>query len=219
MGDGMCKVKTVLFDLDGTLTDSGPGIIKAVGYAFEKAGLPVLSDEERSYYVGPPLREAFIEKLGVSNERAVELVALFREYYVPYGVYDNSLYDGVAQMLEALHKRGFRLIICSSKPQHLAEKVTQHFDIFKYFEHIAAAELSGKYTEKNAIITRLSETYDLTGAYMVGDRCFDVEAAKHIGIKSVGVTWGYGSRAELEEANADYIADSTEQLVKILEEN
>ncbi|MBS7262321.1 MAG: HAD hydrolase-like protein [Eubacteriales bacterium] len=210
------QIETVLFDLDGTLTDSGPGVINAVGYAIEKLGLPYLPPEERAYFVGPPLLKAFEEKLGLSGETAQEAVRLFREYYVPTGVYENALYPGVADMLARLRAADRRLMVCSAKPQFLAEKVLEHFGIGSYFEIVAAAALNGEYTQKNAIIRRLFEQNRIGPAVLVGDRRFDCEAARHAGILAAAVTWGYAAPGELAAAGPDYTVDSPAQLTDLI---
>lgn len=210
------NIDTILFDLDGTLTDSGEGIINAVKYALKLKDMQPLPDNELKQFVGPPLIEAFIDKFKMTRSQAEELVGLFRVYYNEKGVYENKLYPGIVNMLCDLTRMDKRLMICSSKPQHLADLVTQRFDIAKYFYAIAGADLKGLYTEKNSIIDRMVLKYSLDkNTVLVGDRCFDIAAARHTQINSVAVTWGYGSIDELKLYEPDYIVDNTGELTDL----
>ena len=204
--------KTILFDLDGTLTDSGEGIINCVIYALEKFGLPVPERDDLRYFVGPPLHESFI-KQGVPAERAEEAVAVYRERYVPTGMFENTPYPGVRELLEALKAEGYTLFVASSKPEWMCVEILKHFDLAKYFDQICGATMDTSRTNKDAVIAYLLDLNVRSDrTIMVGDTKFDVLGAKAHGIPTVGVSWGYGSVEEMEKAGAVAIAYTMEEL-------
>ncbi len=207
---------TILFDLDGTLTDSGRGITNSVAYALNKAGLKFESKEELSCFIGPPLIKMFIKTFGVSQEEAKNLVRLYREYYSTDGIYENDLYDGIKDLLFALTEKGKKLIVATSKPEHFALKILQHFGIEKYFFLICGATMDEKRTEKDAVIQYALEKagiLDISDVVMVGDREYDVLGSKKFGMNSIGVLYGYGSREELESAGATFIAKNVADIL------
>lgn len=208
--------KTILFDLDGTLTDSGEGIINCVIYALERFGLPVPPREALRYFVGPPLHESFV-KQGVPADRAEEAVAVYRERYVPTGMFENAPYPGVREMLEELKAEGHTLYVASSKPEWMCVEILKHFDLDQYFDQICGATMDTTRTNKEAVIAYL---LDLNGrsenTVMVGDTKFDVIGAKAHGIPTIGVSWGYGSVKEMQEAGAVCIACTIEELLNML---
>lgn len=210
--------KTILFDLDGTLTDSGEGIINCVIYALERFGLSIPPREELRYFVGPPLHESFI-KQGVPPERAEEAVAVYRERYVPTGMFENAPYPGVREMLEELKNEGCTLYVASSKPEWMCIEILKHFDLDKYFEQICGATMDTSRTNKEAVIAYLLE---LNGhqdrMIMVGDTKFDVIGAKSHGIPAIGVNWGYGTVEEMQEAGAAGIACNMKALLDMLKQ-
>lgn len=208
--------KTILFDLDGTLTDSGEGIINCVIYALERFGLPIPARESLRYFVGPPLHESFV-KQGVPAERAEEAVAIYRERYVPTGMFENSPYPGVREMLEELKDAGHALYVASSKPEWMCVQILEHFDLAKYFEQICGATMDTSRTNKEAVIKYLiHENGRSDNMIMVGDTKFDVIGAKALGIPCIGVSWGYGSVMEMKSAGAIAICHNMEQLQEIL---
>ncbi len=208
--------KVILFDLDGTLTDSGEGIINCVIYALERFGLPVPSREALRYFVGPPLHETFI-KQGVPADRAEEAVAIYRERYVPVGMFENIPYPGVRELLEKLKAEGHTLYVASSKPEWMCIEILKHFDLAKYFEKICGATMDTSRTNKEAVIEYLiRENGRADNMLMVGDTRFDVTGAKAHGIPCIGVSWGYGSVAEMRNAGAAAIAESMEALQELL---
>ena len=208
--------KTILFDLDGTLTDSGEGIINCVIYALEKFGLSIPEREELRYFVGPPLHESFV-KQGVPAERAEEAVAVYRERYVPTGMFENTPYPGTRELLEALKAEGHTLYVASSKPEWMCEEILKHFDLANYFDQICGATMDTSRTNKAAVIAYL---LGISGAsekmIMVGDTKFDVIGAKAHGIPTIGVSWGYGSVEEMQESGAASIAYSAQELLDML---
>ena len=199
----------VLFDLDGTLTDSAEGIVNSVVYALERKGVPYVSKQELRRFVGPPLQASFRDHCGFSEEEAKDAVRVFREYFTEKGIYENAVYEGVPEMLLSLCKAGFKLAVATSKPEAFAKQILERFDLAKYFTVIAGASMDG--TDKPTVIrlalSRLN-TEPSSRVLMVGDREHDILGAKEVGISSLGVLYGYGSKEELEEAGAAYIAAS-----------
>ena len=208
--------KTILFDLDGTLTDSGEGIINCAQYAFQQMGYPVPPREEMGVFVGPPLWDTF-EKFGIPKERTDEAVQIFRSRYVPIGKFENTPYPGIRELLEALGAEGNLLYVATSKPEITAVEVLEHFDLARYFDRICGADLEKKRNSKDAVIAYL---LNMTGSdaemVMVGDTEYDVLGAAAHGIPTIGVSWGYGDVAAMEKAGAKAIANSTEELLEML---
>lgn len=208
--------KTILFDLDGTLTDSGEGIINCVIYALERFGLPIPERDCLRYFVGPPLHESFI-KQGVPADRAEEAVAVYRERYVPTGMFENSPYPGIREVLETLKTKGHTLYVASSKPEWMCIEILKHFNLDQYFEQICGATMDTSRTNKEAVIAYLIEQNGKTdNMIMVGDTKFDVIGAKFHGIPCVGVSWGYGTVEEMQEAGAASVVSSMEELLETL---
>ena len=199
----------ILFDLDGTLTDSAEGIVNSVIYALKRKGIPYASKRELRRFVGPPLQASFRDYCGFSEEEAKDAVRIFREYFTEKGIYENAVYEGVPEMLSALSEAGFTLAVATSKPEAFAGQILARFDLAKYFSVIAGASMDG--TDKPTVIrlalSRL-HTEPSSRVLMVGDREHDIFGAKEVGISSLGVLYGYGSKEELEEAGAAYIAAS-----------
>lgn len=208
--------KAILFDLDGTLTDSGEGIINCAQYAFQQMGYPVPPREEMGVFVGPPLWDTF-EKFGIPKERTDEAVQIFRSRYVPIGKFENTPYPGIRELLEALGAEGNLLYVATSKPETTAVEVLEHFDLAKYFDRICGADLEKKRNSKDAVIAYL---LNMTGSdaemVMVGDTEYDVLGAAAHGIPTIGVSWGYGDVAAMEKAGAKAIANSTKELLEML---
>ena len=208
--------KTILFDLDGTLTDSGEGIINCAQMTFERFGLPVPSREALRVIVGPPLGDSFI-KFGIPKERVQEAIEVFRSRYVPIGKYENHPYPGIRELLSALKQQGHRLCVATSKPEVTAIEVLEHFDLAQYFDIICGASLdTGRVTKSEVIAYLLSQDDCKANAVMVGDTAFDVTGAAAHGIPTIGVSWGYGEAADMEKAGAAAIADTPEMLLELL---
>jgi len=209
--------KTILFDLDGTLTDSGEGIINCVIYALERFGLPIPPRDSLRYFVGPPLHESFIRQ-GVPADRAEEAVAVYRERYIPIGMFENSPYPGVRELLDNLKAEGHTLYVASSKPEWMCVQILEHFGLSGYFEMICGATMDTSRTNKEAVIQYLIQKNGRTdNMIMVGDTKFDVLGAKAHGIPCIGVSWGYGSIREMEQAGAVSVAVSMDQLLYLLQ--
>lgn len=211
--------KTILFDLDGTLTDSGEGIINCVIYALERFGLPIPSRESLRYFVGPPLHESFI-KQGVPADQAEKAVAVYRERYIPIGKFENTPYPGIRELLETLKAEGHTLYVATSKPEQISIDVLEHFDLAKYFDRICGATMDTSRSNKEAVIAYLLEQNGRTdNIIMVGDTKFDVIGAKAHGIPCIGVSWGYGENQDMLEAGASAIVHSTEELLNLIRNN
>lgn len=209
--------RSILFDLDGTLTDSGEGILNSAAYALEQLNVPVPSREEMRVFVGPPLHETFV-KFGVPRELAEEAVRLYRVRYIPIGKYENHPYPGIRELLETLQSRGHRLYVATSKPEGMSIDILEHFDLAKYFIRICGASMDASRTAKDAVIAYLlEETGEAGNMVMVGDTEFDVLGAKAHGIPCIGVSWGYGEVAAMEAAGAAAIAHDTEELLALLD--
>lgn len=208
--------KTILFDLDGTLTDSGEGIINCAILALEHFGLPIPSREEMRVFVGPPLHESFINH-GVPADRTEEAIKVYRSRYLPIGAYENTPYPGVRELLETLKAEGHTLCVATSKPEAMSIKILEHFDLAKYFDMICGATMDSSRSSKEDVIAYLLERNGRADdMIMVGDTKFDVLGAKHHGIKTIGVSWGYGEVSEMQQAGAVAIADSMDALLSIL---
>ena len=209
--------KAVLFDLDGTLTDSGEGIINCAILALEHFGLPIPSREELRVFVGPPLTESFINH-GVPADKAEEAVAIYRSRYIPIGKYENKPYDGIRDLLETLTQRGYKLYVATSKPEGMSIDILNHFDLSKYFNMICGAAMDLSRNSKEAVIAYLLEkSGEKENMVMVGDTKFDVIGAKHHGIPCIGVSWGYGKVEEMTDAGAVAIAETPQHLLELLE--
>lgn len=208
--------KSILFDLDGTLTDSGEGIINCAILALEHYGLPIPSREEMRVFVGPPLTESFIRH-GVPADKAEEAVAIYRSRYIPIGKYENTPYPGIRELLETLHEMGYKLYVATSKPEGMSIDILKHFDLDRYFTRICGASMDSSRNTKEAVIEYLMETTgERENMVMVGDTKFDVLGAKHHGIPCIGVSWGYGTVEDMENAGAAAIVHTPDELLKLL---
>lgn len=206
---------TILFDLDGTLTDSGPGITNSVAYALKKWDIIENDINILKKFVGPPLDASFAKYYGFSKEKCVQAIQYYREYYLTKGIYENQVYDGMEDLLKWLRDTGRRAIVATSKPEPSAIHVLEYFHIDSYFDIIAGATMDGSRVEKSDVIRYALDRAgirDLSGVVMVGDRENDIQGAKANGLDSIGVLYGYGSREELEEAGAMQIAEIVEDL-------
>ncbi len=204
--------KAILFDLDGTLTDSGEGITKSVQYALEKLGRPEPDLQKLRCFVGPPLMEQFMAYAGVDEEAARQAVVWYRERYAPTGIFENEVYPGVEKMLADLKAGGYLLAVASSKPEFFVNKVLDHFSLTGYFDVIAGSGLDGTRTRKAEVIeealARLGLSGDRGSVVMVGDRDQDINGARQAGMECLAVAYGYGPLEELEAAGPLAIVNS-----------
>ena len=207
-------MSVLLFDLDGTVTDPGPGMVRSLSYALRALGLPEESEDNVLRYVGPPLKEAFGELLPDSDPETLDLaVKYYRERYFDIGWRENSLYDGMREALEELQTMGHQMYICTSKRRDIAEKIVSHFGLSQMFQGVCGCDLD---KSKGTLVAEILEATNASlPAWMIGDREQDVTAAKENGIGSVGVLWGYGSESELRSAGADVLVRRVEELLDI----
>lgn len=208
--------KSTLFDLDGTLTDSGEGIINCAALALKHFGLPVPDRKTMGVFVGPPLRDTFL-KFGIRPEQVEEALAVYRSRYTTVGKFENTPYPGIRELLEKLTADGHRLYVATSKPETVSVEILEHFDLSRYFQEIAGATFSKERETKADVIAYLLKKIPAgTPCLMVGDTQFDVLGAAAHGIATVGVSWGYGNTDSLRSAGAAAIADTPEELYRIL---
>lgn len=211
-------LKYVLFDLDGTISKSGIGIKNSIRYALKKFGDLVASEDKLSLMIGPPLVDGFMQFFGLSREDAITATSYYREYYSARGKFETEIYDGIRELLIKLKDSGKTLIVCTSKPQGYTEEILEHFGLDKCFHHVQGATLDGRLGEKDELIVEAIKKFGIEKefAVMVGDRKFDIEGAIKNGIKGVGVSYGYGTISELENAGAYRIATDAKELEEIL---
>ena len=209
--------RTILFDLDGTLTDSGEGIINCAILALEHFGLPVPDREAMRVFVGPPLQDTFV-KFGVAPEDADKAVEVYRSRYTTIGKFENFPYPGVRQLLETLRSHGHKLYVATSKPEAMSIEILEKFDLARFFDRICGATLDRSRSKKEDVIAYLLAQTDATeNVIMVGDTAFDVIGAAAHGISTIGVSWGYGAVEEMVSAGAVAIARNIDELLQLLE--
>ncbi|WP_368488351.1 HAD family hydrolase [Clostridium sp. BJN0013] len=213
------EYECILFDLDGTLTDSAIGITNSVIYALKKYDIKVDNRNELNKFVGPPLSDSFESYYGFSKEEAKTAVEYYREYYREKGMFENLVYDGIEDLLKTLKYNNKTLVVATSKPQVFAQQILEKFDIAKYFAYIAGSNLDGTRVKKDEVIQYALESCNITNlpkVIMIGDREHDINGAKKVGIDSIGVLYGYGDRDELEKAGADFIVNTVLDIKKML---
>lgn len=209
----------ILFDLDGTLTDSGPGITNSVAYSLKKYGIEVEDRTELYKFIGPPLRESFEKYYGFSAEEAAKAVEYYREYYADRGIFENSVYDGIGDLLKEIRNSGKRAIVATSKPEVFAKRILEHFGLAAYFDHIVGANMDETRTRKDEVISHVLQSCDIADrskVLMVGDREHDILGAKKTGIDSLGVLFGFGDYEELKHAGATYIAETVKDIYPVV---
>ena len=195
------RYQSVIFDLDGTLSDNSEGIMKGVRYAMEHFKVLDIPDETLRKFIGPPLHDTFSSIFGLSHEDADRAVALYREYYRPTGIFQNRLYAGIVHMLSTLKNNGTKLYVCTSKPQEMTDRILNYFGITDMFEQVIGASLDRSMNSKAALLARLVETAQPPmPAVMVGDTRFDIEGAAACHLPAIAVEWGFGEPEELSGA-------------------
>ncbi len=215
------KYTTLLFDLDGTLVDSGEGITKCAQYALAHFGIQIEDYHTLRFFVGPPLEDSFKDFYGFSSEQATEAVATYRERYFQKGIYEQAPYPGVTGFLQTLRDRGYTMAVATSKVQLQAERVVNELfpQLSPYFDHIFARDNACTLHTKADVINHGLEVMGITdrsGVLMIGDRKFDILGAKECHIDSMGVLYGFGSREEFEAAGADYICKDYDEMLHLL---
>ncbi|MCR5733989.1 MAG: HAD-IA family hydrolase [Lachnospiraceae bacterium] len=210
----------ILFDLDGTLTDSGPGIMNGFAYAVEKMGGQVTDKEQFRKFVGPPLKYSFGTILGYSPEDTDKAIKLYRDYYNNMGgVLENSVYPGIEQLLADLKNEGKTLIVATSKNAKSTNTVLEHFGLKKYFDLIATADDHIRPLKSDVLryVLEQCKIVSRSQAVMVGDRENDITAANEVGIDSIGVLYGYGDKEELTSSGATYLAEKPSEIKALID--
>jgi len=204
---------TILFDLDGTLVDSGEGVLKCAELALRHFNLPIPSPEEMRTFVGPPLRDSFL-RFGCTEEMAQEAIAVYRRRYTTVGKFELFVYPGIEKLLQNLTAAGCKLYVATSKPETVSVEILQHLGLARYFTYIAGADQDkGRSTKSEVIAHLLAQVGSLDGALMVGDTAYDVIGSAQHGIPCAGVSWGYGTLESIEAAHPAAIVHSTEELL------
>ena len=211
-------MRYILFDLDGTLTDSKEGILKSAQYALQKLGITPPPIEEMNWVVGPPIRQSFAERYGLDEETAFAGLRFYQERFREKGYLENEVYPGIPALLHTLHEAGCILGIATSKPQYFATKILEHFGLLQYFRYVSGSDLDGTNGKKPQVIERALKNIgaDPADTAMVGDRSYDMLGAKQFGLYAVGAGFGYGDPGELEQNGADIIAADAAALADIL---
>lgn len=215
----MSKYKVILFDLDGTISNPKEGITKSVQYALQKLGREEPDLDKLERFIGPPLHESFPTYYGFNQETTNQAIALYRERFKQFGMFENELYPPITALLNSLREKGFLLIVATSKPTVFAEEILKYFQIDQYFAHIVGSNLDGTRSSKTEIIQYILALYpsnQLQDFVMIGDREHDIIGANNAGIHSIGVTYGYGSYEELTKVNPTLIVENISQLKDIL---
>ena len=209
----------LLFDLDGTLADPRPGIVRCMKYALDELGAPCPSDDVFASFIGPPLRGTFATLLETSDRQRVErALALYREQYGETGLFENHVYHGVTRMLDHVRLTASASFVATLKPKVYADRIVHHLGLGRYFAGVHGPELEGRFDDKVDLLAHLLETEKIAaeGAVMIGDRAGDIVAARANGVRSIGVLWGYGSESELADAGADGLCASPDELASCL---
>jgi|GEM_PF-68664 len=206
----------ILFDLDGTLTNSKEGITKSVKYALNKFNINVTDLDSLKKFIGPPLKDSFMEYYNFDENKAEEAVKYYREYFSEKGLFENEVYPNIESMLGKLKEAGLHLIVATSKPTVFSEKILDHFNLTKFFDAIVGSTLDGSRSKKSDVIEFALEENKIntSEALMVGDREHDIIGAAKNNIASMGVTYGFGSHDELKKADAKYIVDTVNEIAE-----
>jgi len=210
--------KSLLFDLDGTLTDSQEGIINAVKYALDRLSIQACSQDMLVSFIGPPLRETFTQKLGMTNDDAEKGVKYYREYYIDKGMYESAVYAGIPDLLQHCKDLGFKLFVATAKPEHYAGTIIEHFGLDSFFTDICGTTLDATRDNKTAVIGYLLHKHRLhiEKTIMIGDREHDVIGAHHHKVLSIAVGYGYGSSMELRDCSPSYLVNTVDDLKKLI---
>ena len=207
-------IRAVLFDWDGTVADTRPGIFNSVRYAIGQYGIADKPDDELRYFIGPPLYDGFEHVFGVSPELANELTDTYRVYYRDKGIFECNIYDGVGDLLRKLHDAGVKTAVVSSKPKEFLDRLVEHFGLADHLDAVVGPAMDNHNSNKTVLVNQaLKELMLLPSTVaMIGDRHFDMEGAKAAGVSAVGVLYGYGTEEELCKAGADAICDQVADL-------
>ncbi len=211
----MSRFSLLLFDLDGTITDSQRGITRSVQYALQQLGIPAPDPAAFRPFIGPPLFDSFRKLPGFDDARAIQAIHLYREYYTATGIFENELYPGIPELLSRLHGDGRTLALATTKPTVYAERILAHFNLTDCFAHVTGSNMDGSRVDKDELVRDVLAAFPHISpnrAVMIGDREYDILGARANGILSVAVTWGYGPCTELRTARPDYLVRSVREL-------
>ena len=217
------KYQYLLFDLDGTLTDSIPGITRSVAYALSYFDIHVDDLNKLRPFVGPPLRESFGEYYQFTDEQIAKAIDKYHERYADKGLYENEVYAGIPEFLEKARKQGYQLMVATSKPEVFAVRILEKFEFIGYFNFVTGSLLDNTRSDKKEVIEEALRRFEvpedrICDVLMVGDRKHDIIGAKQTGLSSMGVKFGFAKENELEESGADYIAELPEDIVRLARE-
>ncbi|TCM99469.1 phosphoglycolate phosphatase [Paenibacillus sp. BK033] len=209
---------SILFDLDGTLTDPKLGITSAIRYSLSKFGIQIDNLDVLDPFIGPPLAGSFKEFYGFTDAMCTEAIKYYREYFAERGMYENKRYEGIKEVLAGLKEQGASLYVATSKPTFFAEKIISYFELSEYFEFIGGSNLDNTRVDKGEVIEHVLLSCGLSAedAVMIGDRKHDIIGAKRHGLDSIGVGYGYGSEEELKLAEPTYLAGTVAELGQLL---
>lgn len=210
----------VFLDLDGTLTDSSEGITRGVQYTLDHFGIHEEDAQKLLGFIGPPLYRSFMDQYGFSMEKAYEAVAFFQGYYAEKGAFENRPYPGIPALLHTWHSEGRQLVLATSKPEIHARRILEHFGMADDFHLIVGSDIEETRVEKDQVLAHALKSLGLKQtprAVMIGDRKFDVLGAAKHHIPTLGVLYGFGSRKELEDAGAAWIAENVQELALMMQ--
>jgi phosphoglycolate phosphatase len=211
--------KNILFDLDGTLTDSCPGIVNSIQFALNKMGVQELDEKKLRGFVGPSLSSTFKNNYFPDEADQKQAIKYYREYFSSNGIYENSLYEGVIELLESIKIADYKIALATAKPTYFANIILKHFKIDTYFDVVVGSHLTGTRTDKKEIIHEVIDQLGLplpSGCTMIGDREYDIIGGKYHNMNTIGVSYGYAKKNELLNANPDYTVDTPLELRNII---
>ncbi len=213
------KYDAVLFDFDGTVADTGPGIFNGIYHVLDFMGIDRPDPEKLRFFIGPPLQDGFKTVFGLDETQSNAAVAKYREHYAAGGMFELVFYDGMVELFHKIKEQNIKMGICSAKPEIFLKQIVEHFEMNDLFDAVVGNEPHYTSSDKSTLINHAIELMSLpkdTRVIMVGDRHFDINAAKKVGIDSVGVLFGYGSREEFEDAGADYMVEKALDIFEIV---
>ena len=215
----MKNKKTILFDFDGTLFDSKIGILNAVKYAMSFEGVTAFDDEVLKSFIGPPLHYSFQKHYGIADDKLEEIIVTFRKYYSTQGYKETALYDGIRELLTELKAKGKTLAVATAKPTLYAKQILEIHKMSHFFDSVQGSLTKGELFPKDRVIQTVLdelEIFDNEGCLMIGDTIYDIKGAQTHGIRTIGVTYGYGKEKDLRDAQANTIVHSVAELKKAL---
>ena len=212
------KFDAVLFDFDGTFADTGVGIFNSIRVTVASMGLAPINEKKLRTFIGPPIYDSFKRELGLTEEQCEKAVKKYREVYGRRGLYQLEVYDGIAELVDTLRENGIKVAIASSKPEAFIKKIIAFLNLEEKIDYVSAISSDNEQEDKRTIIGRAVEALgvDKSRTLMVGDRHFDINGANAAGVKSAGVTYGYGTREELQNAGATFVVDSAKALCEVI---